>query len=537
MEALRSGGKSLRIVVGLFALVVVLILAGCGGGRTELTYRVGGTASKADVEYTRADGSVGKDTVSLPWEATIAVGSSFSFRVVAVNPSGSGTVTCEVLVDGESLGDAEGHRSIECSGSFSKKGSSMSSTFSWMADAAGSPGVSTPVAEEPTSPPATPTPSAQELLERGVALLDQGQYEEALAELEKALELAPEDANVHANLGTAYANLGRTEEAIAEWQEAIRLNPDHYLAHYNLGVVYNDLGQTEEAIAELQEAIRVNPDYAPAHRELGLAYAEMGREEEAIAEYQEALRVDPDNVEVHVDLGISYAKQNRLDEAIAEWERALQINPDHAFAHYNLGVAYANLGRAAEAVAEFQTYLRLRPDASNRAQVEQWIAELGGEAGTALGAEYQAPAGYRLGYPEGWTYVELKENQIAFVRRKEDMSVAVQEAPLIVLRAGPLDELAEGLGIGEITSVEGALQGGIEHFGAEAGEMAFFEVGGHSAGIVDISGTLQDVPFEGSLAFVLAGDWGFTFTGMAPPGTWGEVRPIFEAMVKSLVVP
>ncbi|RMF35185.1 MAG: tetratricopeptide repeat protein [Chloroflexi bacterium] len=453
MGDLRSEGKSLRIAAGLLALVLVLILTGCGGSRPEPTYRVSGTATKA----------------------------------------------------------------------------------------AAPPGVSTPVAtpavEEPTSPPATPTPSAQELLEQGVALIKQEQYEEALIELEKALELAPEDADVHANLGVAYVNLGRTEEAIAEWQEAIRLNPDHYLAHYNLGVAYDDLGRTEEAIAEWKEAIRANPDYAPAHHELGLAYAGMGRNDEAIAEYREALRVDPDNAGIHVDLGIAYAQQNRLDDAIAEWQQALQINPDHAFAHYNLGVAYANLGRAAEAVAEFQAYLRLRPDASNRAQVEQLIAELSGEAGTALGAEYQAPAGYRLGYPEGWTYVELKEDQIAFVRQKEDMSVAVREAPLIVLRAGPLDELAEGLGIGEITDVEGALQGGIEHFGAEAGEMAFFEVGGHPAGIVDISGTLQDVPFEGSLAFVLAGEWGFTFTGMAPPGEWGEVRPIFEAMVRSLVVP
>ena len=127
-----NNNKHLWTIVMTVALASALLVA-CGG-HTEFTYRVAGTASEAAVEYTNAEGETEEATVSLPWEETLAVGNDFSFELTAINKSGSGTVTCEVLVNGDVLGEAEGHHSVECSGSFQKKGSSLTSSFSSITD-------------------------------------------------------------------------------------------------------------------------------------------------------------------------------------------------------------------------------------------------------------------------------------------------------------------------------------------------------------------------------------------------------------------
>jgi len=126
--------KYLWTAVLVTTVVLALLLAGCGPGGTELTYRVTGTASEATIEYTNADGELEETTANLPWETTLRVGNEFRFTLKVINQSGSGTVTGEALVDGGYLGKADGNTSVYCSGYFSKKGDSLTSAFSSAVD-------------------------------------------------------------------------------------------------------------------------------------------------------------------------------------------------------------------------------------------------------------------------------------------------------------------------------------------------------------------------------------------------------------------
>lgn len=228
--------KNLRITVLVATVVLALLLSSCGG-HTEFTYRVAGTASEATVEYTNADGETEETTISLPWEETLAVGNDFSFELTAINTSGSGTVTCEVLVNGDVLGEAEGHHSVECSGSFQKKGSSLTSSFSGTTD-----------------------PLVKEYINRGIEYINKDQLDEAMAEFQAALELNPGSVNAHGNLGIVYVKQGRYDEGIAEYKEAILLDPDNADAHYNLGLAYRYVDQADEAIAEFEAYLQLAPD-------------------------------------------------------------------------------------------------------------------------------------------------------------------------------------------------------------------------------------------------------------------------------------
>ncbi len=114
------------------------------------------------------------------------------------------------------------------------------------------------------------------------------------------------------------------------WTSAVDVCPESAKAHDNLGIALAQLGQLPDAIVEYQLALRIDPDYAGAHNNLGLALANSGgRWQEAIAEYEAALRINPDFVMAHINLGnVLVEVPDRLPEAITHFEAALRIMPD-----------------------------------------------------------------------------------------------------------------------------------------------------------------------------------------------------------------
>jgi len=163
------------------------------------------------------------------------------------------------------------------------------------------------------------------------------------------------------NLGNALLNRGQFDEAISHFQEAIRIKPSAAEIHGNLGVAFLNHGQTDGAIEQFQEAIGLKPSFVNAYMNLGLALFKHGDNDEAITEFQKAITLKPDFVEAHINLGVTLLDQGRTDEAMGQFQEAIRLKPDNADAHYNLGVAFLNQGRADEAIRQFQETLRLDP--------------------------------------------------------------------------------------------------------------------------------------------------------------------------------
>ena len=128
----------------------------------------------------------------------------------------------------------------------------------------------------------------------GNIYLQKRQYDQALAESERAVALDPSGADAHMNLGKALNFSGRPEEAIPVLKKALRLNPFPGVGYFVLlGAVYRKTGQYEEALAVLKKAVKMSPNHLSAHRNLAATYILSGREEEARAEALEVLRINP----------------------------------------------------------------------------------------------------------------------------------------------------------------------------------------------------------------------------------------------------
>jgi len=171
-----------------------------------------------------------------------------------------------------------------------------------------------------------PADEAVERNNRGAALLKEGKPEQAIAEFQQALEIAPSSVVAQANLAYAYERHGQTQAAIDAYRKVLTLDPDHALARNNLATLLSRNGLYDEAIAELEEAVRRDPGNAAAKSSLDTARrnkalaAEKQRRIAAAVKGAEARPTDP---QAAYNAARVYSLHGDLDNAIAWLARAL----------------------------------------------------------------------------------------------------------------------------------------------------------------------------------------------------------------------
>ena len=196
----------------------------------------------------------------------------------------------------------------------------------------------------------------------GAVLSQLGKMLESVVAKEKAVELAPNDAESHSNLGNTLKELGRLNEAEASCRQAIALKPHLAEAHNNLGNTLKELGRFDEAEASYTQAIALKPDLAEVHSNLGNALKALGKFDEAEASFRQAMLLKPDYAEAHCNLGNTLEELGKFDEAEEVYTQAIALKPDLAEAHYNLGNTLQERGRLDEAEASYRRAIALQPD-------------------------------------------------------------------------------------------------------------------------------------------------------------------------------
>jgi tetratricopeptide (TPR) repeat protein len=212
------------------------------------------------------------------------------------------------------------------------------------------------------APQAPPTDPARAQNVRGIALAQEGKWDEAIAAFREAIRLRPDYADAMNNLGNIFYFQKKLDDAVACYKDVIRVAPDHAGAYSNLGEVVRQQGNLADAVTYCERAVQLRPDFAQARVHLGLALSANERFEEALPQFEEAIRLQPELHDAHHGYGYALLQLRRVDEAIAELRAALRIKPDLAEAHGNLGAALLKQGKREEPLACFQDALRLKPD-------------------------------------------------------------------------------------------------------------------------------------------------------------------------------
>ena len=167
--------------------------------------------------------------------------------------------------------------------------------------------------------------SAFEWLESGYKNHMQGDFNAAIADYTKAIELNPKFDLAYNNRGMAYHALGKYNEALAEYNKSTELNPKDASPYNSRGITYHILGKYKEALAEYNKSIELNPQYADAYLNRGMAYHALGRYNEALVEYNKSIELNPQNAYAYKCRGMAYHALGKYNEERVEYNKAKQL--------------------------------------------------------------------------------------------------------------------------------------------------------------------------------------------------------------------
>lgn len=227
-------------------------------------------------------------------------------------------------------------------------------------------------------PDVDPRRAAETNYQLGMAYFSGGDFQRALPEFAKAVELNPSEPLYHDAMGTALMFNRRLDAAIAQFKEAIRLDPKFTEAKNNLASAYLLKGDLDQARAALNEVLQ-DPLYATpqfAYFNLAKIYEREGKDHEAIVEYKRAVDIDRDYVDAHNSLGILYLRTGKIHLAVEEFTEATRLNPRVALYQRNLGVAYMEIGKGQEARRAFERVLEIERDGPSAEYARKMLEQL-----------------------------------------------------------------------------------------------------------------------------------------------------------------
>jgi tetratricopeptide (TPR) repeat protein len=252
------------------------------------------------------------------------------------------------------------------------------------------------VAQPPATGPAPSAPAkAEALLAQAVELHQAGDILGAIAAYEAALELQPDNAGAHSNLGAALVRLGRYEDGLTHYRRALALDPSNASFRFNLALALYKVGDTPAAAAELEAVLAAQRGQKNARLLLGDCYLRMGRYQDVVdllAPWEEEFGDDRafgyvlgtafvetdrpdhaqrvmdrifragDSAEAHLVMATAHMRASKTPEALAELRKAAEMNPQLPLVHALMGRAYLRSGDQESAMKAFRRELEINPN-------------------------------------------------------------------------------------------------------------------------------------------------------------------------------
>ena len=205
------------------------------------------------------------------------------------------------------------------------------------------------------------------------ALAERDSMTAAIDVLREAAAVHPGEAWVHFWHGSFLASEGRVAEAIAALQRAVDLQPLFVEAQIQLADAFVRNGQADAAIAQLETLVGLDPTHQPkAWFNLGVLYLQRQQGAAAQQAFEQAVTLDPHFGEALVQLGSMYFSRQAYAEAAQLFQRAIRANPSDPAAYGSLGLIYLQVGEVAQARRLFERVLELDPTNANaRALLDQ----------------------------------------------------------------------------------------------------------------------------------------------------------------------
>ena len=245
--------------------------------------------------------------------------------------------------------------------------------------------------------------------ERGIKHFNDGEYELAIMELEKATESISRDdptyalgmfyaAEAHVHLGTAKYFNGDFDEALEHFEKAVTENPTYPDLYYRMGVIYHKKGRIEKSLEMLERATELNEGYFEAVCYIGIVCLEKGDSKAADRQFNRALELSSDKTpsiskflsdhlsgtrtdipplrelkeiirsssrfDTLVRDGVEQFNTGDYAGAVETFSELRDLHPDYADIRFKLGLAHFKNSDRENAFRELEEALKINPDYS-----------------------------------------------------------------------------------------------------------------------------------------------------------------------------
>ena len=206
--------------------------------------------------------------------------------------------------------------------------------------------------------------TSEEAIALGDKAMRKGEYDQAVFQYIKAMELGGGNASTLNKIGDIQNKMGNYSNASQAYQLSLELEPDNQHALEGLGIAQLRDRNYVEAKSNLSRALSLEPDLWSAHNALGTIADLQGDHTTAQNHYRHSLLMQPNSQEVINNYGYSLYLSGDWDAALVQFRKAININPEFKRAWYNTGLVYARQGKFDDALGAFDVVMT-RPQAYN----------------------------------------------------------------------------------------------------------------------------------------------------------------------------
>ncbi len=232
------------------------------------------------------------------------------------------------------------------------------------------------------------------LLFRGKLYLEQGKFDDALADLDAAVKANPENAEAQEGRGEALFALQRNDDAVKAFEETMKLAPDSPAPYVHRARLRIQESKLDDALSDLKDALKIDSKNASALTLQAIVYHAQGKDDDAkkdieeltkddgdftpelrilispgsgskrqvVADLQQVLKADPKNEKLMCELASLYALRKQPRKAIAEYSEALNVDPKTFLALRGRADEELSIGKHAEAIDDYNEALKIKTD-------------------------------------------------------------------------------------------------------------------------------------------------------------------------------
>lgn len=184
---------------------------------------------------------------------------------------------------------------------------------------------------------------------RAAYYAESGREDLALADIEKALELKPDEADALHHRAIIRLKNREYPEAFADFDRSIAIRPWRTDYLRNRSVAYRVAGRLDKALADADRLVAMEDYNVQNYLLRASIYASGAEYAKALEDLNRAIKIDPEEFLIYANRGLVYYRQGRLPEAIRDYDMALNLAPDSAETLFNRGLAEAAAGGYVEA--------------------------------------------------------------------------------------------------------------------------------------------------------------------------------------------